>query len=77
VALPFEANITALRENGHILMMISLGWFFASFGLRTRILDRCAGRLDDASLLVAASHAHTSPASGPTKVGFGAVDEAY
>src|SRR3990172_2864688 len=77
VALPFEANILALREHGHTLVIISLDWFFASPGLRACILDRCAGRLDDASLFVAASHAHTSPATDATKVGFSAVDEAY
>ena len=77
VVLPFEANILALREHGHTLVIISLDWFFASPGLRACILDRCAGRLDDASLFVAASHAHTSPATDATKVGFSAVDEAY
>jgi neutral ceramidase len=77
VMVPFEANILALRENGHALAIISLDWFYASPGLRQRILDRCAGRLDDRSLFVAASHAHTSPATDPTKVGFSAVDEAY
>src|SRR5262249_42230662 len=39
--------------------------------------DRCAGRLDDASLFVSASHTHTSPATDPTKVGFSAVEDAY
>jgi hypothetical protein len=75
--VPFEANILLLRENGHTLGIISVDWFYASPGLRSRILDRCAGRLDDTSLFVAASHAHTSPATDPTKVGFSAVDEAY
>src|ERR1039457_2934871 len=54
VALPFEANIVALRENGQTLVMVSLDWFYASPGLRACILDRCVGRLDDASLFVAA-----------------------
>src|ERR1017187_640810 len=77
VALPFEANIVALRENGQTLVMVSLDWFYASPGLRACILDRCAGRLDDASLFVAASHTHTSPATDPTKVGFSAVVADY
>lgn len=67
----------AFRENGHTLVIVSLDWFFAGPSLRACILGRCEGRLDDAGLFVAASHAHTSPATDPTKVGFSAVDEAY
>jgi hypothetical protein len=77
VALPFEANIVAFRENGRTLVLLTLDWFFASPGLRRRILERCAGRLDEVSLFVAASHAHTSPATDRTKVGFSTVDETY
>jgi len=66
-----------MREHGHTLVIVSLDWVFASPGLRACILDHCAGRLDNASLFVAASHAHTSPATDPTKVGFSDVDEAY
>jgi len=77
VVLPFEANILALRADGRTLVMVSLDWFFSSPGLRARILERSAGLLDEASLFVAASHAHTSPATDPTKVGFSAVDPGY
>jgi hypothetical protein len=77
IVFPFEANIVAFRENGHTLVVVTLDWFFASPGLRARILERCAGRLDDASLFVAVSHAHTSPATDRTKVGFSKVDEPY
>jgi hypothetical protein len=77
VALPLEANITAFRENGHTLVMVALDWFYVSPGLRTRVLERCAGRLNEAGLFVAASHTHTSPATDKTKIGFSSVDEAY
>jgi neutral ceramidase len=77
VALRLEANMVGLRENGQTLIIISLDWFYASPGLRSCILNRCAGRLDEASLFVAASHTHTSPPTDRTKVGFSAVDEAY
>src|ERR1039457_6355376 len=63
VALPLEANIGPWRENGQPLVMFSLDWFYASPGLRACILDRCAGRLDDASLFVAASHTQIGRAS--------------
>jgi neutral ceramidase len=77
VAIPFEANVLGLRENGQTLIIVSVDWFFASPGLRERILTRCAGRLDKASLVVAASHAHTSPNPDRTKVGFGRVNLDY
>lgn len=78
VALPFEANVLGLRENGQTLIVVSVDWFFASPGLRERILSRCAGRLDDAGLVVAASHAHTSPNPDRTKkVHFSKVDHEY
>ncbi len=77
VAVPLEASITAFREDGRTLVMVALDWFFVSPGTRARILERCAGGLDDAGLFVAASHAHTSPATDRTKIGFSAVDEAY
>ncbi len=77
VALPLEANLMALRDDRRTLVIVSLDWFYVSPGLRACILKRCDGRLDEASLFVAASHAHTSPPTDPTKVGFSAVDEAY
>lgn len=77
IALPFEANMIALRENGVILVVVSLDWIFTSPGLRSRILERCEGTLADTNLFVAASHAHTSPATDRTKIGFSAVDNAY
>ncbi len=77
IALPLEANVLALREDGRTLVIVSLDWFYASPGLRACILKRCEGRVDEASLFVAASHAHTSPPTDRTKVGFSAVDEAY
>lgn len=77
VAIPFEANVLGLRENGQTLIVVSVDWFFASPGLRKQILTRCAGRLDEADLIVAASHAHTSPNSDRTKIGFSKVDLDY
>jgi len=77
VAIPFEANVLGLRENDRTIVIVSVDWFFASPGLRERILTRCAGRLDEAGLIVAASHAHTSPNPDRTKVGFSKVDLDY
>ena len=77
VAIPLEANVLGLRENGQTLVIVSVDWFFASTGLRERILTRCAGRLDEPGLMVAASHAHTSPNPDRTKVGFSKVDLDY
>jgi hypothetical protein len=77
VGFPFEANIAAFRENGVTLVVVSVDWFYASPTLRQCILQRCAGRLAEANLFVTASHAHTSPATDPTKVGFTKVDTAY
>jgi hypothetical protein len=69
--------VLGLRENGQTLIIVSVDWIFASLGLRERILIRCAGRLDEASLVVAASHAHTSPNPDRTKVGFSRVNLDY
>ena len=77
VGFRFEANILALRDTGGIFVLVSLDWFYGSANLRDRILDRCAGRLQEISLFVAASHAHTSPATDSSKVGFTKVDDAY
>lgn len=77
VAVPFEANILALREGGQLVVIVSLDWFFVSQHMRQRILERCAGKLSDLSLVVAASHAHTSPNTDQTKTGFSKVDLGY
>ena len=77
VAIPFEANVLGLRENGQTLVIVTVDWFYASPGLRERILCRCAGRLDEAGLVVAASHTHTSPNPDRTKIGFSKVDPEY
>jgi neutral ceramidase len=77
IAIPFEANILALREGGRVFVIASLDWFFISPNLRDRVLAKCSGRLVEADLLVVASHAHTSPATDRTKVGFSAVEEQY
>ncbi len=77
LGLAFEANILAIREHGQTVVVLTLDWFFVSPGLRSRILDRCAGKLADSSLFVAASHTHTSPATDWTKVGFSTVDDVY
>lgn len=76
-AIPFEANVLGLRENGQMQVIVSVDWFFASTGLRERILSRCAGRLDEAALVVVASHTHTSPNPDRTKIGFSKVDPEY
>jgi hypothetical protein len=77
VAVPLEANVLGLRENGQVLIVVSVDWFYASPGLRERILSQCAGRLDGAGLVVAASHVHTSPNPDRTKIGFSKVDLEY
>ncbi len=76
-AIPFEANVLALRENGQTLVIVTVDWIFASPGLRERILSHCAGSLNNAGLVVAASHAHTSPNPDQTKIGFSKVDHEY
>ena len=77
MAIPFEANIVAMRENGQILVIVSADWFYISPGLRDRILSRCEECLSEVNLVVAASHAHTSPNPDPTKIGFSKVDPEY
>jgi hypothetical protein len=77
IAVPFEANILALREDSQLLVVVSLDWFFTSPDMRRRILDRCAGRLSESNLIIAASHTHTSPSTDATKVGFSEVDQGY
>lgn len=77
VALPLEANIVALRDDGQIIVIVSVDWFFISPGLRDRILNRSTGHLGEANLVVAASHTHTSPNTDRTKIGFSAVDLDY
>jgi len=69
--------VLGLRENGRTLVIVSIDWFFISLELRERILSRCAGRLEEAGLVVAASHVHTSPNPDPTKIGFSKVDLEY
>jgi hypothetical protein len=69
--------VLGLRENGQTLVIVTVDWFYASPGLRERILCRCAGRLDEAGLVVAASHTHTSPNPDRTKIGFSKVDPEY
>jgi hypothetical protein len=69
--------VLGLRENGQTLVIVTVDWFYISPGLRERILCRCAGRLDEAGLVVAASHTHTSPNPDRTKSGFSKVDPEY
>ncbi|MGD0548841.1 MAG: hypothetical protein ABR991_13645 [Terracidiphilus sp.] len=75
--MPFEANLLALREGGKLIAIISLDWFFVSPGMRRRILDYCAGRLDEVNLMIAASHTHTSPNTDPAKSDFSQVNSSY
>jgi neutral ceramidase len=77
IAIPFEANILALRELDRLLVIVSIDWFFTSPGMRKVILDRCGGYLNDVNLVIAASHAHTSPNTDRTKIGFSSVDLEY
>lgn len=77
VTVPFEANVLGLRENGQLLVIVSVDWIYASPGLRERILSRCSGLLDETGLVVAASHTHTSPNPDRTKIGFSKVDTEY
>ena len=77
VATPLEANVLGFRDNQQTLIVVSVDWFFASPSLRSRILRRCAGFLDDAGLFIVASHTHASPNPDATKIGFSKVDFEY
>ena len=77
VAVPFEANFLALREGGELVVIVSLDWFFVSPHMRQRILELCAGKVSDLNLVIAASHAHTSPNTDQTKTGFSNADHGY
>lgn len=76
-ALSFEANILILKEETNVLVIVSLDWFFVSEGMRNRIIRRCNGCLQQAQLIIAASHTHTSPNPDITKVGCSPVDPFY
>lgn len=76
VGFPFEANLLGMRDGSKMVIIVSIDWFFASPSLRSRILKECAGQLQEAELIVAASHVHTSPNPDRTKE-FGRVDSDY
>lgn len=77
VGYALEANALALREENALVVLVTVDWFYCSPTLRSAILARCAGMLEEHQLMVAASHAHTAPNTDRTKTAFSHVDAAY
>jgi hypothetical protein len=79
VADPLELNALLLRASGQTVAILTADLLFVTAELKARLLDAVGARLglDEASLLVAASHTHTAPAVDPSKPRLGACDPGY
>lgn len=76
---PLELNALLLRARGATVAILTADLLFLTEPLRERVLSqlRTALALDDASLLVAASHTHSAPSVDPSKPRLGACDPRY
>jgi len=79
VADPLELNALLLRTPGQTVAIVTADLLFVTAELKARLLEAVGAKLglDDASLLVAASHTHTAPAVDSSKPGLGVCDPAY
>jgi len=76
---PLELNALLLRAHGATLAILTADLLFLTEPLRDRVLARVRTELalDNASLLVAASHTHSAPSVDPSKPRLGACDPRY
>ena len=79
MADPLELNALLLRAPGQSVAILTADLLFVTTELKARLLDAVGARLgvDEASLLVAASHTHTAPGVDPSKPRLGACDPNY
>ena len=79
VADPLELNALLLRAPGQTIAILTADLLFVTAELKARLLEAVGARLglDEASLLVAASHTHSAPALDPSKPRLGVCDPEY
>src|SRR5207237_7654952 len=79
VADPLELNALLLRAPGQTVAILTADLLFVTAELKARLLQAVGARLglDEASLLVGASHTHTAPALDPGKPRLGPCDPDY
>src|SRR5439155_1661109 len=79
VADPLELNALLLRAPGQSVAILTADLLFVTAELKARLLEAVGAKLglDEASLLVAASHTHTAPAVDASKPRLGVCDAAY
>ncbi len=79
VADPLELNALLLRAPGQSVAVLTADLLFVTTELKAQLLDAVGARLglDEASLLVAASHTHTAPAVDSSKPQLGVCDPDY
>src|SRR5439155_324819 len=79
VADPLELNALLLRAPGQSVAILTADLLFVTTELKAQLLDAVGARLglDEASLLVAASHTHTAPAVDSSKPQLGVCDPDY
>ena len=79
MADPLELNALLLRAPGQAVAIVTADLLFVTTELKARLLETVGPKLglDEASLLVAASHTHTAPAVDASKPRLGVCDPAY
>ena len=79
MADPLELNALLLRAPGQSVAIVTADLLFVTAELKARLLDAVGARLglDEASLLVAASHTHSAPSVDPSKPRLGVCDPEY
>ena len=79
IADRLELNGLLLRTPNQNVAILTADLLFVTAELKARLLEAVGARLglDEASLLVAASHTHTAPAVDPDKPALGACDRDY
>jgi len=79
VADSLELNAVLLRAPGQSVAIVTADLLFVTAELKARLLDAVGARLglDEASLLVAASHTHSAPSVDPSKPRLGVCDPEY
>src|SRR5256885_13335464 len=76
---PYTTLFRSLRAPSQTVAIVTADLLFVTAELKARLLEAVGAKLglDDASLLVAASHTHTAPAVDASKPRLGAGGPAY
>jgi neutral ceramidase len=77
VADRLEANVLVLQQEGLPVVIVSADLMFIGQELRSGVLQRLGGAVEEASLFFAASHTHFGPATDDRRPALGRLDRRY